>query len=194
MSTPIPDFHTSGHPPTQEKEQRVDMTAEYWRKVEDEAPVQQVTRSEDAAKQLIGLAGILQGLYLAIFAFSDLRNQINSFLPYFSALVWLLFLLPILLWLICVYSATRVLVPVSRKDNNIHNVRLEHAWERTKTAYERAAQDKQKWLHRCHLALIGSFGAVFIVIVAFILLPAAPGPSPIHIIIVTPTPVITPTP
>jgi len=188
MSTPTPDYSTSGRPPTQEKEQRVDTTAEYWRKVEDEAPVQQVTRSEDAAKQLIGLAGILEGLYLAIFAFSDLRNQINSFLPYLSVLVWLLFLLPILLWLISAYSATRVLVPVSRKENDIRNVRLENAWERMKTAYERAAKDKQKWLHRSHLALIGSFGAVFIVIVAFILLPAAPGPQPIHIIIVTPTP------
>lgn len=194
MSTPTPDFHTSGRPPTEEKEQRVNATAEYWRKVEDEAPVQQVVRSEDAAKQLIGLAGILQGLYLAIFAFSDLRNQISSFLPYLSALVWLLFLLPILLWLISVYSATRVLVPVARKDNNMHNVSLEHAWERTKTTYERAAQDKQKWLHRSHLALIGSFGAIFIVIIAFVLLPAAPEPKPIHIIIVTPTPVIAPTP
>ncbi len=70
----------------------------------------------------------------------------------------------------------------------------EHAWERTKTAYERAVQDKQKWLLWSHLALIGSFGAVFIVIIAFVLLPAAPQPQPIHIIIVTPTPVITPTP
>jgi hypothetical protein len=194
MSTPTPDFHVSGRPPTQEQEQRVNAAAEYWRKVEDEAPIQQVARSEDAAKQLIGLAGILQGLYLAIFAFSDLRKQIDTIpLPFLSMLVWLLFLLPILLWLISVYCATRVFVPISRKDTNIHNVR-EHAWEQTKTAYERASQNKQKWLHRSHLALIGSFGAIFIVIFVFVLLPSSPETQPIHIIIVTPTPIIAPTP
>ncbi len=76
----------------------------------------------------------------------------------------------------------------------MHNVSLEHAWERTKSTYERAAKDKQKWLHRSHLALIGSFGAIIIIIIAFVLIPAAPEPQPIHIIIVTPTPFIVPTP
>ena len=189
MSTP--SSHFSGRPPTQRQEQRIKAVADYWRKVEDEAPVQQVTRSEDAAKQLIGLAGVLQGLYLAVFAFSGLRMQISTLsIPVLRALVWLLFLLPILLWLVSLYCATKVFVPIERDGTNTANI-AEHNWQRTKKTYKQAAQDKQSWLQRSHLALIASFAAVLLVFVVFMLLPAVPESSPTQIIIVTPTPVAT---
>ena len=194
MSAPTPDFHISGRPPTQEQEQRTKTVADYWRKVEDEASVQQMARSEDAAKQLIGLVSILQGLYLAVFAFSDLRSQISAIpIPFLYMLAWLVFLLPILLWLTSLYCATKVFIPITRKGTNIHDVE-EHAWEQTRRVYEQAAKDKQTWLHRSHFALVVSFAVVLLVFMAFVLLPPTPVVEPTQIIIVTPTPIAMPTP
>src|SRR5437667_12305033 len=49
---------------------------EHWRKVWNEAPVQALTRVEDAAKQMIVVTTGLQGLYVDIFAFSNIRAQL----------------------------------------------------------------------------------------------------------------------
>src|SRR6266702_5738549 len=109
---PTSDFHFQGHQPDNEQEQMAQNTIEYWRKVSDEAPVQALIRAEDAAKQLIGLTGALQGLYLAVFAFSDLRKQIGELhVPALGLLIWMVFLLPIVLWLFSLLCATQVFVP-----------------------------------------------------------------------------------
>src|SRR5207237_976078 len=79
-----------GDQPNSEQVQMAKDTADYWRKVSDEAPVEALTRVEEAAKQLIGLTGALQGLYLAVFAFSDLRKQIGALdVPALGWLIWL---------------------------------------------------------------------------------------------------------
>ncbi len=107
-----PDFQFQGYQPSSEQAQMAQTTIDYWRKVGDSAPVDAITRIEEAAKQLIGLTGALQGLYLAVFAFSDLRKQIGGLLvPALSWIIWLIFLLPIVMWLISLFCATMVFVP-----------------------------------------------------------------------------------
>src|SRR2546425_926171 len=81
-----------GQAPTPEQEQMIQDIADHWRRVNNEAPMQAITRTEEAAKQLIGLNAALQGIFFAVFAFSDLRNQIGAMhLPLPNGLILLLF-------------------------------------------------------------------------------------------------------
>lgn len=183
-----------GQAPTPEQEQMIQDIADHWRRVNNEAPVQAITRTEEAAKQLIGLNAALQGIFFAVFAFSDLRNQIGAMhLPLPNGLILLLFFIPILFWLISLYCAARVFVPQARPGVNLNDVSI-GAWQSIKEVYEKTVDEKLKWLHRSHHWLIGSFVVILLLLVALAFLPPAPQAGPTPIIIVTPTPVVTPTP
>ncbi len=186
-----PDFQ--GHPPSKEQEQMGQETAAYWRGVINAASVQALARIEEAAKQLIGLTSILQGLFFAIYAFSDVRKQITGIhVLEFVLLIWLIFFLPIILWFISLLCAAQVFIPKVRSDTDLDD-RGEQAWRRLRDAYEKVVTEKLQWLRRSHLALIFSFGAVLLVLVTIVILPAPPTSGPIPIFIVTPTPGIVPT-
>jgi hypothetical protein len=153
-----------------------------------------LTRLEDAAKQIIGLNTALQGLYFAVFAFSDLRKQVSAIhIPVLSNLILLLSFIPVLLWLISLYCATRVFVPQIRSGANINEMGV-NAWQSIKQTYEKAVDDKMHWLHYSHCWLVISFATMLIVLLVFTF--ALPGSEsgPTQIIIVTPTPMATPTP
>jgi hypothetical protein len=183
-----------GQVPSSDQEEMLKKAAEYWRQVGIEAPVQAVTRVEDAAKQLIGLTAALQALYFAVFAFSDLRKQIFALsLPVSGSLILLLFFLPLAFWLISLFCATQVFVPRMHFDLNLNDMSV-GAWQQIKQKYESIVKKKLDWLHWSHLMLVVSFGAVLLVLMIMALLPAPPTSGPTPIIIVTPTPVSTPAP
>lgn len=183
-----------GQVPSPEQEEMLKKTAEYWRQVGIEAPAQAITRVEDAAKQLIGLTAALQGLYFAIFAFSDLRKQIVALsLPVPGNLVLLLFFLPIVFWLSSLFCATRVFVPRMHLDIDLNDVSIA-AWQQIKHKYESIMEQKLKWLTLSQWLLVISFGVVLLVLVILAFLPAPPASEPTPIIIVTPTPTGSPIP
>lgn len=183
-----------GQVPSPEQEEMLKKTAEYWRQVGIEAPVQAITRVEDAAKQLISLTAALQGLYFAVFAFSDLRKQIVALnLPVPGNLVLLLFFLPIVFWLLSLFCATQVFVPRMHLDVNLNDMSIA-AWQHIKQKYESIMEKKLHWLTRSQMMLVISFGAVLLVLVILAFLPASPASGPTPIIIVTPTPTSSPIP
>lgn len=183
-----------GQVPGPDQEEMLKKAAAYWRQVGIEAPVQAVTRVEDAAKQLIGLTAALQALYFAVFAFSDLRKQIGALtLPVSGSLIVLLFFLPIVFWLTSLFCATRVFVPKMHLDLNLNDM-SEGAWQEIKQKYESIAQKKLVWLRRSHIMLVVSFGAVLLVLVILALLPTPPQSGPTPVIIVTPVPTARPIP
>src|SRR5690242_14834172 len=99
-----PDFQ--GEAFSKKQLRRVETTADYWRKIGDEATVQAVARIEDASKQLISLTGALQGLYFAVYTFGDLRKSVDNLnLPVPGWLTSLVFLSPAVLWLTTMYCA-----------------------------------------------------------------------------------------
>ena len=162
-------------------------TAEHWRRVWNETPVQTIARIEDAAKQLIAVTAALQVLYAAIFAFSSIRTQVTSvqwWLP--GWLLLLLFCTPLVCWLVSLVYATRVFVPRTRPGVNFNELSVS-AWQKVKDAYGEVAEEKLRWLHRSQRWLIGSFVLVLVAVVLFVLSPA-PAVAPTPIIIVTPTP------
>lgn len=167
-----------GRAPDATQEQMNQATAEQWRKVGNEAPVQAITRIEEAAKQLIGLNAALQGLYVAVFAFSDLRKQVEAihlFIP--GSLILLIYFIPMLFWLISLYCATQVFVPKVRPGVDLNDMSVT-AWQDIKHTYETTVAEKLAWLHRSHRWLIVSFSVLLLVLVLLVFLPAAPQPGP----------------
>jgi len=188
MTTPV-----SGQQFDPDEEKLLQETAEHWRKVWNEMPVQALTRVEDAAKQMIVVTTGLQGLYVAIFAFSNIRAQVMATLG--NVLGWftlLLFFTPLVCWLMSLLNATRVFVPRVQPDINLNELSV-GAWLQIKDAYGHVNEKKLQWLHRSHLWLIRSFVLILIAIVVLVFLPTAPV-GPTQIIIVTPTPVVAPVP
>jgi hypothetical protein len=190
MTTPV-----QGQQFDPDEEEILQAMTEHWRKVWNEAPVQALTRVEDAAKQMIVVTTGLQGLYVAIFAFSNIRAQVMA-APggMLGVFILLLFFTPVVCWLISLFYATRVFVPRVQPDINFNELSTS-AWQKVKDTYGRVNEEKLRWLHCSHRWLIASFVLVLIAVVVLVLLPVAPT-EPTQIIIVTPTPVVrlTPTP
>lgn len=190
MTTPIP-----GHGLDPEEERLLQQTAEHWRGVWNETPIQAIARIEDAAKQLIAITSALQVLYAGILTFSSIRMQVSNVqwvLP--GWLLLLLFYTPLVCWLISLAYATRVFVPRIHPDVNFNELSLS-AWQKVKDAYGEVAEKKLRWLHCSQRWLIGSFVLVLLAVVLFGLL-TMPPMAPTPIIIVTPTPSVvgSPTP
>lgn len=172
----------SGRPPSAGQMELAKATAEHWRKVGNEAPVQAIARAEDAAKQLVALTGTLQGLYFAVFAFSDLRQRVSN--PF----VQLVFFLPLLLWLASLFCATRVFLPKEQPRADLDDARV-NAWQDLHDEYFKVGQQKLAWLHWAHRLLVASFVAVLLLLGALVFIPAASEAGPTRIMIVTPTPI-----
>lgn len=162
---------SEGKVPSAEQLQLIQTTADQWRKIGNDAPVQALTRAEEAAKQLIGINAGLQGLFFAIFAFSDLRKVLASMhLPFANGFILLIFFIPILLWLVSLYCAVQVFVPKERLGVNLNDVSID-GWIKTKQVYEEAVDNKMRWLHYAHLWLVASFASVIVLIVLYAFLP-----------------------
>ena len=188
MTTPV-----QGQQFDPDEEKLLEGMTEHWRKVWNEAPVQALTRVEDAAKQMIVVTTGLQGLYVAIFAFSNIRSQVITTpggVP--GILVLLLFFTPVLCWLVSLFSATRVFIPRVQLGVNVNEVSVS-AWRKVKDAYGRANEEKLRWLQYSHRWLIASFVLVLLAVVVLVFLPTTPT-TPTQIIIVTPTPTVVATP
>jgi len=180
MTTPV-----QGQKFDPDEEKLLQETAEHWRTVWNEAPVQALTRVEDAAKQMIVVTSGLQGLYVAIFAFSNIRAQVMAIpggVP--GMLVLLLFFTPVVCWLVSLFYATCVFVPRVRPGVNFNEVSA-GAWQKIKEAYGRASEEKLRRLQYSHRWLIVSFVLVLIAVVVLVFLPTAAA---------APTPVVVPTP
>lgn len=188
MTTPI-----QGQQFDRDEKKILEGMKEHWRKVWNEAPVQAIARVEDAAKQMIVITTGLQGLYLAIFAFSTIRAQVMA-APggILGVLILLLFCLPVGCWLMSLLYATRVFVPRVQPEVNFNEV-SESAWQKVKNTYGQVGEKKLRQLHVSHRWLLASFAIVLIAIVCLLFLPGAPT-EPTQIIIVTPTPAVVPTP
>src|SRR5690242_4146549 len=126
------------HKPNADQVADIQQTKDAWIKIANEATVQGIGRLEDAAKQLIGLNSLLQGLYFSFYTFSDIRHQIQNWQV-------ILFLLPVLFWLTSLYSAAQVFLPRIRLGVDIDDVRPD-AWLIIRNVYNDAMAEKLKWL------------------------------------------------
>lgn len=185
MTTPL-----QGQQFNSEEEKILEEMIAHWRSVWNEAPVQALTRIEDAAKQMIVVTTSLQGLYVALVVFSTIHVQITV-APggIIGVLILLLVCSPVLCWLVSLFYATRVFVPRIQPGIDFNEVSVS-AWRKVKEAYGRASKEKLYCLQASHRWLITSFIFVLLSIVVFLVLPLPPATptEPTRIIIMTPTP------
>ena len=177
MSSPV----TRGRELGGEQAEMLKEAARHWREVRNDAPVQAVARIEDAAKQLVTLNSALASLYFAVFALGNLKDKVTS------GLSWL-FLLPVALWLASLFYATLVFVPRARTGADLDDESVT-AWQALRTVYLDTRDSKLRWLHLSHRWLLGSFGAMLVLLAALVFFPAAAPANPVQrVMIVTPTP------
>jgi hypothetical protein len=166
---------------TKTQEKIVVEQADYWRKVSQELPLQSMARVEEAARQVIGLNGTIQALYLAAFAFSNLRTQAPG------NQIWL-FLLPVFCWSLSMLFATLVYLPWKRQGANLDDI-SEEAWMELRTTVNDAVNAKRRMLYAAYGLLILSFVLVLSLLILFFSSDhPKPAPDPQPFVLLTPTP------
>ena len=83
----------------------VDETREFWRDLACETVKTSAATIEETAKQLIGITGILEGLYFHAITFADLRGKVTGLLPLLA------YLAPLIFWTFSLIAAGLVFFP-----------------------------------------------------------------------------------
>ena len=138
---------------------------QFWLKMARRIVKESIGSLEDAARQLITVVTLVEGIYFAAISFSDVRKVLTS--PGQPAWVVFLFISPIILWLICLVFAIRVFSPESYRSNM-------SSPELAKNVYLEIVAYKHKMLRRAYLSLLIGFIPFIIAIGYYLLLPVAP--------------------
>jgi hypothetical protein len=100
-----------------------DPNIKFWKDTAKGLLGESIKSIEETAKQIIGVAGILEGLYFHAIAYSDIRGQLGGVGPL------LLYLLPLLFWLVSLLAALLVFFPRTYASNI-------SSWRESKAAFE----------------------------------------------------------
>jgi hypothetical protein len=114
--TAMNDEKTSNEPVEGEFLSPID---EFWLDLGQNIVREAVNKQEDAAKQLISITSILQGVYFAAISFSELKKTLVAQNLHGLILIELavLFASPIIFWIISLRFAVKVLLPIVRTTN-----------------------------------------------------------------------------
>jgi len=82
----------------------------YWLKVKRESNIESLKPLEEAAKQIVVITSLLQGIYFAAISFSDIKKVNNTTNLWFEIFIFFS-LVTIGFWMASLYFATRVFVP-----------------------------------------------------------------------------------
>lgn len=126
----------------------------FWLEAARNASKGSIGALEDAAKQLISITSLAQGIYFAAISFSDLKKAlvVQDWHGWFQVF---LFASPIILWLISLGFAVRVFTPETYK-TNLQSPDLAREMLQKIIAYK---HKQLKWAHRALL-----FGFVLLVL------------------------------
>ena len=115
----------------------------FWKKNAESLVGGSIAAMEDTAKQIIVVAGLLEGLYFHAIAFSDLRGELEGFML-------AVYLAPLVLWLASISFA---MLTLSRNDYRI-NI---NSSSDSKTVFEEMVKGKILWLKVAEVFLLASF-------------------------------------
>ena len=132
-----------------------DPNLQFWKDTAKGLLGESIKSIEETAKQIIGVAGILEGLYFHAIAYSDIRGQLGGVGPL------LLYLLPLLLWLVSLLAALLVFFPRAYASNI-------SSWRESKAAFERIVTYKHNMLKVAGLFLVLGALALFAAMGAYL--------------------------
>ncbi len=128
-------------------------TRVFWREIGKNMIQQSIGTIDEAAKQIIGVAGILEGLYFHAVAFADLRGQAAGSLLVYGA--------PIVLLLVSLTAALLVYFPERYRLNF-------NSWEASKLVYERVVASKLLLLKIASICLALGVAALFLAVMTYL--------------------------
>jgi len=140
---------------------------EFWLETARTAVRESVASLEEAAKQLIGAVTLVEGIYFAAISFSDL-SKVMAVQGAQADLRILLFVSPIVLWLVCLFFAVRVFTPDTYK-TNLSSPQLAEQLYRELVGY------KHRNLKRAYWALLAGFVPLVVAVVYYLKLLDGPG-------------------
>jgi len=130
-----------------------DPNLKFWKDTAKGLLGESVKSIEETAKQIIGVAGILEGLYFHAIAYSDVRGKLGS------GWLLLLYMTPLAFWLVSLCFALLVFFPRTYASNI-------SSWRESKAAFERIVAHKHSVLKTAGiflalgaLALFAAMGA-----------------------------------
>jgi len=132
-----------------------DPTLKFWKDTAKGLLGESIKSIEETAKQLIGVAGILEGLYFHAIAYSDVRGQLVS------GWAVALYTLPLALWLVGLCLALLVFFPRTYQANI-------SSWRESKTAFDSLVAYKHAMLKAAGLFLALGGLALFVVMAAYL--------------------------
>lgn len=119
---------TSTLPPPVEVDSTEEDLKEFWREAGKEIVKKSIDTLEDVAKQILSVAGILEGLYFHAITFTSLRGTV-------SGLILAIYLAPVFLLLITIIASLVVFLPETYRIN-IAN------WRLSKSTFEEISKSK----------------------------------------------------
>jgi len=124
----------------------------FWKQNAEKLVGESISSLEDSAKQFIAITGLLQGIYFHAITFSDVRKE--------SAYSVLIYIAPLLLWLLSLIFAMLVLFR-KKYGININSSRD------SKETFEKIAKGKYQFIQISSLFLILSFIALIIAVLHY---------------------------
>ncbi len=130
-------------------------TREFWRDVGRTLVRESIATLDETAKQIIGVAGILEGLYFHAIAYSDLRGQVTTLLPL------AVYLAPIVFLLFSILTAFAIFFP----DRYRINIR---SFEASRQAYEHVVARKLQLLKAASIFLILGIASTLLALMLYL--------------------------
>ena len=140
---------------------------EFWLETARTAVRESIASLEEAAKQLIGAVTLVEGIYFAAISFSDLR-KVMAVQGTEANLRIVLFVSPIVLWLVCLFFAVRVFTPKNYR-TNLSSPQL------AEQLYQDLVSYKHRNLKRAYWALLAGFVPLVVAVVYYLQFLDGPG-------------------
>lgn len=134
---------------------RIDETRGFWRDLGKTMVRESITTIDETARQVIAVAGILEGLYFHAITFSDLRGHVAG------AGALAVYLAPIVLLLVSLCAGLLVFFP------DRYRLNFESS-EASKLVYERTLASKLLLLRVASLSLVLGVVALLFAVVAYL--------------------------
>lgn len=150
----------------------------YWLRLRREAGPASLTPLEDAAKQVVVITSLLQGIYFAAISFSGVKQVGTTSNIWFNVFIFLT-LLTVIFWMTSLYFATRVFVPESYKlpESGSESGQPEAQAEEIRRAYESISTYKHGKLTTAVQFLCFSFIPFAANVIIYLALLPAPPPK-----------------
>ncbi len=129
-------------------------TRAFWREVGREMVRDSLGTIDEAARQVIGVDGVLAGLYFHAIAYSDLRGGVRGWLV-------ALYVAPLVLLLVSLLAAVLVYFPDRYRVNIASS-------EAARQVYERVVESKLRLLKVALLGLVLGVGGVLLAVLVYL--------------------------